>query len=386
MSTAPEWLRPSSPSSIPPSPDAAATGVDAHGRLLYLDGWRALAIGGVIIDHFGTAEGINLGRAGVELFFVLSGRLMAQLLFVENSSLGKFYYRRFSRVYPTIVTLVFGLLAASWFLHRQLIDTVGVVSALTYTYNYVSIAGFRAGAIDHLWSLCVEEHTYLFLGLLALLCRRAPRCLWYVLVGTIVANVVDGAVGTVILKQNYYEVYWRTDVRMASILMGAAAFLLQQQERLRISGAWPIALGLIGIVLNINVIPDPLKYTAGTACLALAVATIDAAAEPLRKTLSTKLLVWVGLISFSLYIWQQPFAAIMPHHVIHHVILRVIPLTAALACAVASFYGVERPARRWLNAHPPRWARSAAGRNAAARSEGGLSELAATRGPGVRGA
>jgi peptidoglycan/LPS O-acetylase OafA/YrhL len=130
---------------------------------------------------------------------------------------------------------------------------------------------------------------------------------------------------------------------------------------------------LIGIVLNINVIPDSVKYTAGTACLALAVATLDAAAVPFRNALSMKLLVWVGLISFSLYIWQQPFAAIMPHHVIHHVMLRVIPLTAALACAVASYYGVERPARRWLNAHPPRWARSASGGNAAAQSAAGLS-------------
>jgi peptidoglycan/LPS O-acetylase OafA/YrhL len=338
-----------------PRPDPIAgreRRADAHGRLLYLDGWRALAIGGVIIDHFGTAKGINLGRAGVELFFVLSGRLMAQLLFVQNSGLGNFYYRRFSRVYPTVVALILGLLAAAWLLHRPLVDPIGVASALTYTYNYVSLAGYRSGMIDHLWSLCIEEHTYLFLGVLALAVRRAPRCLWYVLVGTLLANLLDGLISTLVLKQTYYEVYWRTDVRMASILMGAAAFMLKQQGRLELSGAWPIALGLIGVALNTNLVPDPVKYSVGSACLALAVANIDGAPLPVRRALSTKALTWVGLISFSLYVWQQPFSLGRQHPVI----LRLIPLSAALACALASFYWVEQPLRRWLNAHPPRWA------------------------------
>jgi peptidoglycan/LPS O-acetylase OafA/YrhL len=337
--------------------------VALYDRLLYLDGWRALAIGGVIVGHFGTAKGINLGRLGVELFFVLSGRLMAQILFVEDSELGKFYYRRFSRVYPTIVVLIVSLVTASWLLNKPLIDAIGVVSSLTYTFNYVSILGYRPGTIDHLWSLCIEEHTYVFLGLLALMVRRWPRCLWFVLIGTVTTDVIDGAVSTYLLQQDYYEVYWRTDVRMASILMGVAAFMLKQQRGPALSGSWPIAIGLIGIILNVNLVPDPIKYSLGTACLAVAVATVDEADGRFRKTLTSPLFVWVGLVSFSLYIWQQPFAMTRAHPVI----LRAVPLAAAFACAVANFYLIERPARRWLNAHPPRWARdkSEAKRNSA---------------------
>jgi peptidoglycan/LPS O-acetylase OafA/YrhL len=321
-------------------------------RLHYLDGWRALAISGVIIGHFGTAKGINLGRLGVELFFVLSGRLMAQILFIENSELGKFYFRRFTRVYPTIVTLILGLVAASWFLNKPLIDAVGVVSCLTYTFNYVSILGYRPGTIDHLWSLCIEEHTYVFLGLLALMARRWPHCLWFVLIGTMTANVIDGAASTYLLQQDYYVVYWRTDVRMASILMGVAAFMLKHRTGVALSGIWPIIIGLVGIILNVNMVPDPVKYSIGTACLAASVATVDEAEMLFKKTLSSSIFVWVGLLSFSLYIWQQPFAMTRAHPVI----LRIVPLAAALACAVANFYLIERPARRWLNVHPPRWA------------------------------
>jgi peptidoglycan/LPS O-acetylase OafA/YrhL len=323
------------------------------GRILYLDGWRALAIGGVIIDHFGTSRGINLGRFGVELFFVLSGRLMAQILFVEHSELKPFYYRRFSRVWPTMATLILALMLLSWLMHAPLIDRADVISALTYTYNYASLA-HRTAMIDHLWSLCVEEHTYLFLGMLALVARRFPRCLWPVLLTVIFANVIDGAVSTFRLNQDYYVAFWRTDVRMGSILMGTAAFMLKKQGLFQVSGNWPLAIGLFGLVLNTNFVPDPVKYSIGSACLAIAVANVDNATLAVKKLLSARAVVWVGVLSFSLYIWQQPFAEMLPHSLI----MRIPRLAGTFACAIASYYFIERPARRWLNAHPPRWARN----------------------------
>jgi peptidoglycan/LPS O-acetylase OafA/YrhL len=312
-----------------------------------------LAIGGVIIDHFGTSRGINLGRLGVELFFVLSGRLMAQILFVDHSELRPFYYRRFSRVWPTMGALLLVLILLSWLAHEPLFDRVGLVSALTYTYNYTSIA-HRSGMIDHLWSLCVEEHTYIFLGLLALAARRYPRCMWPVLLAVICANVIDGSVSTWRFSQDYYAAYWRTDIRMGSILMGTAAFMLKSQGLFRVSGNWPLAIGLLGLLLNINIVPDPLKYSVGSLCLALAVANLDSAAPALKKLLSARAVVWVGLASYSLYIWQQPFAELWPHSLI----LRIPRLGGAFACAIASYYFIEQPARRWLNAHPPQWAHS----------------------------
>lgn len=334
-------------------------------RIEYLDGWRALAIGGVIIDHFGTSRGINLGRLGVELFFVLSGRLMAQILFVNHSELRPFYYRRFSRVWPTMATLILSLTLLSWLLHEPLIDRFDVISALTYTYNYAPLA-HRTGMIDHLWSLCVEEHTYIFLGVLALAARRFPRCLWPVLLTVILANIIDGLISTFRLNQDYYAAFWRTDVRMASILLGTAAFMLKKQDLFQMFGHWPLAIGSLGLLLNINIVPDPVKYSIGTACLALAVANLDNATSIVKNLLSARAVVWIGLISFSLYIWQQPFAELWPHSLV----LRIPRLAGACTCAIASYYFVEQPARRWLNAHPPRWARQRR-RQTPARSDAG---------------
>ena len=72
-------------------------------RIAYLDGWRGLAVLLVFVGHFITTWGVNYGRLGVELFFVLSGRLMAEILFERELDLGKFYWRRFSRVFPALL-------------------------------------------------------------------------------------------------------------------------------------------------------------------------------------------------------------------------------------------------------------------------------------------
>jgi peptidoglycan/LPS O-acetylase OafA/YrhL len=79
----------------------------AKERLDYLDGWRGLAILGVLVSHFSNVPGVHwLGTFGVELFFVLSGFLMSRILFIERMPLGEFFLRRFSRVVPTFVLFV----------------------------------------------------------------------------------------------------------------------------------------------------------------------------------------------------------------------------------------------------------------------------------------
>ena len=80
--------------------------VQQRSRLAYLDGWRGLSITLVLIGHFFPVPGINLGVLGVEFFFVLSGRLMAEILFIERYPLKKFFKRRFSRIYPALLVYV----------------------------------------------------------------------------------------------------------------------------------------------------------------------------------------------------------------------------------------------------------------------------------------
>jgi peptidoglycan/LPS O-acetylase OafA/YrhL len=328
---------------------------DVHapgGRLFFLDGWRALAIGGVLFGHFVTHQPINAGRLGVELFFVLSGRLMAQILFVEQMPLGSFYYRRFSRVWPAMALFVAAMGVVSAFAPQVALTPAQALSALTYTYNYFA-ASERAVLTDHIWSLCIEEHTYVFLGLLAFASRRWGVPVLLVLLATIAFNQLNGWIRTFLLDQSYYEAYWRTDVRMASILLGAAAYLARRNGLLVLGGYWPVGLFALGVLFNVNGVPDPIKYSAGTLALALAVASLEDDRGSFRRVLSQPLLVWVGMISYSLYLWQQPFIRVYRGAIP----LQLLCLAAAIAVGVASFYLVENPIRRWLNAHPPAWAR-----------------------------
>lgn len=76
------------------------------GYLPYLDGWRGLAIFFLLAGHFFPLPGINFGAVGVNLFFVLSGFLMARLLFVDAVPIPTFYRRRAARIFPAVACLL----------------------------------------------------------------------------------------------------------------------------------------------------------------------------------------------------------------------------------------------------------------------------------------
>jgi peptidoglycan/LPS O-acetylase OafA/YrhL len=175
-------------------------------RITYLDGWRGLAILGVIVGHFANVAGINLGRVGVELFFVLSGRLMADILFVRREPLGRFFPRRFSRIYSTLFVFVTAAFLANSLLHASRMGFADYAAAVTLTYNYYALFAPRTGVIDQLWSLCVEEHVYLLLGAIAALNHVRQFPLLPVLAALAIAGCLDGALCT-----------WPTGITIMSI-------------------------------------------------------------------------------------------------------------------------------------------------------------------------
>lgn len=323
--------------------------------LTYLDGWRGLSILGVLAGHFVAIPFMNTGRFGVEMFFCLSGRLMAGILFVEEYPLDKFIYRRVARVWPALYVFVIVVACACALSGSFQVKLVDVVGALTFTSNYTQIYFHKPTFLAHLWSLAVEEWAYVFLALIAYLCRRYSFRPVPLLVFAAICCVVNGWVQTA-FGMDYYAVYTRTDVRISSILVPCALFLV---TRGRSFPQWlPLGAGLAGLVLNLHIVPDPLKYSLGTLCLALAVSTIDLSPEAVRKLLSMRWLRMIGLWSFSLYLWQQPFANIGGQ--------APLRLAMAFACSLASFYILENPARRFLNGllerRPPR-AKAAPGRH-----------------------
>lgn len=309
-------------------------------RIGYLDGWRGFAILGVLLGHFFDVPGFNPGRLGVELFFVLSGRLMAEILFVKQAALPNFFIRRFARVYPTFMIFILLVYSSNIFD----VTLVEVLSCLTFTYNYFYTSFATSITFNHIWSLCVEEHMYVLLGLLALFCRRKDRDPVPILVILAVAMMTNGTIRHA-LGHTYYESYWRTDVRGASILAGAIAFLLVKRHNLlaRIHGLVPVGLGVLSFALNLGRVPDPVKYSAGTICLSFCLALLPSASSLFLRILENAILRGIGLISFSLYLWQQVFFEYGRDH--FGPFYSLIGVSLALLAGLLSFLLIEKTTR-----------------------------------------
>lgn len=318
---------------LPPSPHA--------GRIRYLDGWRGASIFLVLAGHACRSDG--LANLGVQMFFALSGRLMADILFVERFPLGMFYRRRISRIYPGLLVFV----TLTYFLARGTALSFKPAAAalgLTFLLNYGLVFGHGVAAIENLWSLCIEEHSYMLLGALAFLLRRSrtirPAS---VLLAIACASIIDGLLCAFVLHQSGRAIYWRTDTQLAPIFAAAAAYLRLRSHRVP---AWMPLVCLCGAALA-QIFEPLLGYSLGTLLLALAIASIDQSPRPILKALTLTPLAVLGLWSYSIYLWQQPFYRFS----LLHVLDPWLALLLGVAAGVASFYLIEQPARRWLNRH-----------------------------------
>jgi len=314
-----------------------------------LDGWRGLAVLLVLIGHFGGDSYLpDLGSAGVDLFFVLSGRLMAEILFVRKMPLRLFFLRRFSRVYPALLAFV---LASAVLLSQTPLapGVTGVLSALTFTLNYVIIESRTfIPVFDHIWSLCVEEHSYVLLALMALLLRGAAvRFIGLTILALGLAALANGIVQYDIYGRDPFIVFWPTDVAAAPMLISAAVFLLFGERLKRPAIRWIMPLALFGgLVARLFGDVAWLFFGAKTLLLAIAVCAIGDSTRLSRALFEGSVIRQIGRMSFSLYLWQQPFHIAM----LQDLLPKPIALVLAICCAAASYHLIEQPARARLNA------------------------------------
>jgi len=135
-------------------------------RIIALDGLRGLAILYVMLGHFGPSWLHAAGAFGVTLFFALSGRLMADVLFIGNMNWREFAIRRFARLYPALLFFLGCMLVVSWTLGRPdlLADWW---SYPIFAVNLVVVLAHRFPAFDHLWSVSLEVQAYVLLAAIA---------------------------------------------------------------------------------------------------------------------------------------------------------------------------------------------------------------------------
>jgi peptidoglycan/LPS O-acetylase OafA/YrhL len=358
-------------------PDARPPSPRGLGYLPGIDGLRAVSVIAVLLYH-ADLTWIPGGFLGVEVFFVISGYLITLLLVTEFESTGtvslrSFWARRARRLLPALYLLLLAVVAvAASFYREELSGLRGQVgAALAYVTNWYEIviggsyfdAAGRPPFLRHLWSLAVEEQFYLvwpvvLFGLIRLTRnRRLPLAL----------IVLGGAVASTWWMASLYEpaqdptrVYYGTDTRASGLLLGAVlAFVWRPSER---RGRRPLGpdlatlTGLGALVFCFLTFKEWERslYQGGFALVGvLTVVAIAGLVHPAGvigpALLGNRLMTWIGVRSYGLYLWHWPiFVMTRPE-----VDLSWTPgptlalrLAATVVAAELSYRFVEMPIRR----------------------------------------
>jgi peptidoglycan/LPS O-acetylase OafA/YrhL len=331
-------------------------------RIAYLDGWRGLAIAFVLVFHFLPSTGADLGRLGVDIFFVLSGMLMSNILFVKRTPLPIFYKRRISRIFPVFVLYIIFIYSSAYLLalsdeYRNAIYTL--LFLRTYLPVFPDIWHAEL-AIGHLWSLHVEEHCYLFLSFITLIgILRNRESVFLVLVGCATIALHAFYIFEPQHAPNYY--FLRTEIAASHLLLSAGYFLVKRKWGLTVKTWIPLVTFVGAVCCYIPALPlhDYGSWLLSPFLLAFTVNHLDDLSEYIKNLLSCKALTLLGLWSYSIYIWQQPFFYygidhgmifnLLSGHPLGILLGRLFLLGLAIVTGTISFYWFEHPLRQWHN-------------------------------------
>jgi peptidoglycan/LPS O-acetylase OafA/YrhL/CubicO group peptidase (beta-lactamase class C family) len=343
-----------------------------------LDGLRAFAVAAVMLYHAGY--NVAGGYLGVESFFVLSGFLITTLLLAEYRNTGQinitaFWRRRARRLLPALaLTLAGTFIITGVLLPTELLSLTGdTVAALGYVMNWKLVFSRqsyfdvldRPALLQHLWSLAVEEQFYLLWPILFALGMRLLRPIGF-LIGVIAAALASAALMFILFEPGVdpSRIYYATDTRASGLLIGAALALVWTplgistvNRRLGLAFDVVGAGMLVGLLLAYGWLfaQHPLLYRGGFQLVAIATAIIIVAttypgARFLPRLLELRPLRWIGLRSYSLYLWHWPIFMVtrpgldVPFHGWQLDILR---FGLTIAVAAASYRLVELPLRKY---------------------------------------
>lgn len=313
-----------------------------------LDGLRAIAIGMVMTYH-GFFWRFPGGWAGVDLFFVLSGYLITKLIGYELQQSGSinlpaFYLKRFLRLTPPLVTVLIFVSAVAaitkdWSYLKEII-----VSA-TYTSDWFYAHWSTPTLLGHTWSLSIEEQFYLVWPVLLIVTtiRRSLPVLGCLLVVAILWRgylFLDHATPA--------RLYYSIDTHADGLIIGcilAAIPVRDKAHTIVICLAYlaAVALGAFCFV-GVPMTADQVWEFPMLAALSAFVIMGAQQKGLFRAVLCAPPLVFIGRISYGIYLWHWPlfqYAHKFPHHM-----SPAIPLGTAVAAAAISYFTVEVPFRR----------------------------------------
>jgi peptidoglycan/LPS O-acetylase OafA/YrhL len=348
--------------------------MDRSTHRLDIDGLRALAVLPVVFYHAGF--GFPGGFVGVDVFFVISGYLITGILWrgceAGRLDLGRFWERRIRRILPPLVVVLLASLVAGWFIlladdFKLLGATLAAQSAMAANIHLWRESGYfqepaELNPLLHTWSLAVEEQFYLILPLV-LVARKWTKN------GITVILVMAAAVSLAISLYSSYRYpsanFYLLPGRAWELLVGSILALVPWKTSARWIDEAVGSLGVLAIVMCVFLYDRDTRFPGLAALPPCLGAAAIIWANRNQPTFSGRLLAWrplvfIGLISYSLYLWHWPLLVFgrwwavqwttlstdgrLPAH------LGALLLVLAFVMATASWAFVERPIRekRWF--------------------------------------
>ncbi|MGH9564136.1 MAG: acyltransferase family protein [Terracidiphilus sp.] len=312
-------------------------------RIPSLDGLRAFSIAFVLLAHFGKAHWMfAYAGFGVMTFFVISGYLITSLMLREEARAGSvsvkaFYIRRAYRILP----VAYLYLAVLTVVDRHTIPAHDLIFSWTYLACYLPHVPWN---LAHLWSLSVEEQFYL-LWPLVFVFGKSKRFAWGAVIVAPFVRLTFNHLGYYNFANSSFPAV------LDSIAVGCLLALYEPELRkfeavfrssysalvwIFVLAIPAVQLHLSGPILNA---PIPLYNFAVAFCIRSAISVKPWA-------LNNRVAVWLGHLSYSLYVWQMPFSNKA------YGLSWPVGIAAALVAACISYYAIERPI---LNLRDRRW-------------------------------
>lgn len=313
-------------------------------RIEYLDGWRGLAIILVLLEHFSSIHLPKVGRLGVDIFFVLSGFLMSNILFEKKITLKKFYLRRFSRIIPVFFLFVLAVYLYGYFSNFSF-TLVEFFSTLVFLRTYIPgdpNIWLTKIPVGHLWSINIEEHFYMIISMVSLV--KISRCK----VGLLLIFLGFSTIVTTIcyikfshLSSENYAL--RTECASTCLFFSAGYFLLKPKVIQYVKPWMPVLSFFLALFCYTPHAPWYSSFMLAPAFLAFSINHLSEAGFLFQQAFSFLPLRLMGIWSYSIYLWQQPcysLKAVLPAY---------FALMLAVILGLISFYFLENPARIFLN-------------------------------------
>ncbi len=337
-----------------------------------LDGLRGLLVFPVALYHFSLTSGAGEVFAtgsffAPSIFFALSGFLITSLLLVEKERTGGldwrgFWRRRFRRLIPASVTIVFAvsLMSAIWpSIWAGLLPVSDVLAALLSVKNWQSIAVadqhvFRLlGPLAPYWSLAVEEQFYLGLSIVVAIAARTRHMLRW-LTGLLIGVGIFSIASLIVHEDSLVREFFGTDTRASEIVAGCLVAVAVHHFGWPRSRWWPLVgwVSLVALVIAWATVPEDAAWVlaGGLALISfVSVGLIGGAIVPgsFAKALEIAPLVELGKISYPVYLVHWPVAMAMSPERMSMTgwPLIIVRFVVSVGLGYAIFRWVERPMR-----------------------------------------